>query len=216
APSCFFSTYRRTIENEHDADSEQCPPGVLELGLDYSDFIAAMAPKPVILLGQRKDFFDERGLQETFARLKHLYKLLGSEGSIELFIGPDYHGYYQANREAMYGWFNKAVNLSGTSEEPIINLEKNETLICSPNGQVITSGSRTAFSFTEEYSNFLAKKREVLRSENLKKAVQTTLKLPDSFDEPPDYRILVRYARDNRSYPKKFAGHYVVETEPGI
>ena len=30
-------------------------PRVLALGLDHSDFIAAMAPKPVILLGKEKD-----------------------------------------------------------------------------------------------------------------------------------------------------------------
>ena len=76
------------------------------MGLDHSDFIAAMAPKPVILMGQEKDFFDARGLEESYARLLHLYKLLGAEQNIRLFIGPDYHGYSKLNREAMYSWFN--------------------------------------------------------------------------------------------------------------
>jgi len=82
-------------------------PNVLHLGLDHSDFIAAMVPKPVILLGQEKDFFDARGLKESFIRLKHLYRLLGAEENIRLFIGSGYHGYSQENREAMYNWFNQ-------------------------------------------------------------------------------------------------------------
>ncbi|HXK58600.1 MAG TPA: hypothetical protein PLP42_01780 [Acidobacteriota bacterium] len=58
------------MENELPADDEQCPPGALALGLDHSDFIAALAPKPVILLGQEKDYFDARGLEESFGRLQ--------------------------------------------------------------------------------------------------------------------------------------------------
>ena len=31
-------------ENELPADTEQCPPKTLALGLDHSDFLAALAP----------------------------------------------------------------------------------------------------------------------------------------------------------------------------
>ena len=61
APSCFVTTFRRNLENELPADTEQCPPRALALGLDHADFLAAMAPKPVIILAKEKDFFDARG-----------------------------------------------------------------------------------------------------------------------------------------------------------
>lgn len=48
APSCFVTTFRRNLENELPADTEQCPPRAIALGLDHEDFIAGMAPKPVI------------------------------------------------------------------------------------------------------------------------------------------------------------------------
>src|SRR5262245_61307931 len=50
APSCFVTTFRRNMENELPADTEQCPPRALALGLDHADFLAALAPKPVIVL----------------------------------------------------------------------------------------------------------------------------------------------------------------------
>ncbi len=56
APSCFVVGFGRNLKNELPADIEQCPPGVLNLGLDHSDFIAAMAPKPVMILDQQKDY----------------------------------------------------------------------------------------------------------------------------------------------------------------
>ena len=101
APSCFVTTFRRNLENELPADTEQCPPRVLALGLDHADFIAAMAPKPVVLLGQERDFFDARGIEETHARLRRLYALLGAEAEIGLSTGPGDHGYSRENREAM-------------------------------------------------------------------------------------------------------------------
>ena len=49
------------MENELGADIEQIPPRALALGLDHEDFLAAFAPKPVIVLAKEKDYFDARG-----------------------------------------------------------------------------------------------------------------------------------------------------------
>src|SRR5690606_29863729 len=149
-PGCYITTWRRNLENEEPADAEQCPPKAIALGLDQSDFLAAMAPKPVIILTQEKDFFDVRGTLEAFSRLKHLYKLLGAEENIACFIGPDYHGYAQKNREAMYGWFNNITQLSEDNLEPDLTVESDETLQCIPSGQVRSLGSKTIYEFTNE------------------------------------------------------------------
>jgi len=213
APSCYVTTFRRNLENEEVADAEQCPPQVIGKGLDHADFIAAMAPKPVILLSQEKDFFDTRGTAEAFARLKQLYKLLGAEENIQLFVGPDYHGYKLQNREAMYGWFNKFTKISNENTEPAIQLEKDEVLQCTPRGQIKLLGSKTIISFTKELSESLKRKRSRLSVDALQKAVVDSLKLPD-FDGAPDYRILRQ--GPSRLYPTKYAANYAVETEDGM
>src|SRR6476620_3235547 len=100
APACFVTTFRRNMENELPADDEQCPPHVLRMGLDHSDFLAAMAPKPVIILAQERDYFDARGAQEAYQRLQRLYSLLDAPENIRLHIGSDPHGYSIGNREA--------------------------------------------------------------------------------------------------------------------
>jgi len=213
APSCFVTTFRNNLENELPADTEQYPPRALAMGLDHTDFIAAMAPKPVILLGQEKDYFDARGLEKTFDRLKNLYKLLGAEENIQLFIGPDYHGYSQHNREAMYGWFNKITGTSNINKEPEINLEEDETLWCTPNGQVAEFNPRTIFSFTKSKSSKLKRERKNINGDELKKAVINNLKIKD-FTGVPYFRILRPLS--NRNYPKKHICVYLVETEPNI
>ncbi|WP_395746842.1 prolyl oligopeptidase family serine peptidase [Prosthecobacter sp.] len=214
APSCFVTTFRRDAENELPQDMEQCPPRVLAHDLDHCDFLAAMAPKPVIILAQEKDFFDNRGSTESYERLKKLYTLLGKPGNIQLHIGPDPHGYSQSNREAMYQFFGKATGIPAAAAEPAITLEKDADLFCTPKGQVSEEGSRTLMSFTREKAEALAARRKPLSGEPLQKALRHVLRLPALPDTPPDYRILRSVGQ--RKYPAKSYCTYAVETEPSI
>lgn len=214
APSCFVTTFRRNMENELPADTEQCPPRVLAYGLDHDDFLAALAPKPVIVLAQEKDFFDARGSEEAYGRLKRLYTLLGQPDNVQLFVGPRPHGYAIENREAMYRLFNKATGIAAGGTEPELTLEKDEDLFCTPNGKVTDlQPQRTLFSFTQEKARDLAAKRVSLEAGDLKAAIRDVLKLPQTH-EPLDYRILRTIG--GRQYPRKAFTTYAVETEPGV
>ena len=215
APSCFVTTFRRNMENELPADTEQCPPKALALGLDHDDFLAALAPKPVIVLSKERDYFDVRGTEEAYRRLKRLYGLLGAEENVALFTGPTTHGYSRENREAMYRWFNRVTGVSDAKAEPELVIEKDETLWCTPEGQVAALGNtRTVFHFTREKSRALARQRGEVEGEALRTAVREVLTLPERSPGPPDYRIW-RYLGD-RGYPSRASVTYAVETEPGI
>lgn len=212
APSCAVTTFRHNFTNELPADTEQCPPLVLKLGLDHGDFLAAMAPKPVIILAAEQDFFDARGSTETYQRLKKLWGLLGAEQNLRLFIGPNEHGYTQPNREAMYGFFNEQTRISKGRTEPALTIEKDETLWCTPKGQVEDLGSRTMFSFTKATSESLRQKRGDLDAPALRKHVEAILSpRPDA---PPEYEILRTIG--GRKYPKPAFTTYAVQTETGV
>jgi len=216
APGCFVTSFRRNLENELPADTEQCPPKALSLGLDHSDFLAAMAPKPVIILAKEKDFFDIRGSEEAYTRLKHLYGLLGVEGNVGMFAGPTGHGYSQENREAMYGWFNQRTGISETKTEPTLIIEKDETLWCTPHGQICELDSRPLYDFTKARSQALAQQRPSnMAKTRLQGLIKDKLKLSRRMpDHAPEYRILRNWP--NRGYPKKRWTCYAVKTESGI
>ncbi len=214
APACFITTFRRNAENELPADTEQCPPRVLSLGLDHSDFLAALAPKPIVILAKERDYFDVRGATEAFDRLKKLYTLLGKPENIELYVGPTYHGYSQENREAMYRFFNKQTGISNAQAEPPLVIEKDETLWCTPRGTISDLGPRTLFSFTRETSQALGKSRAEISGDTLKQVARDLLKMPADTQAIPEYRILRGIG--DRKYPTKGCCTYAVETEPGI
>lgn len=235
APACFTTTFRRNLENELPADTEQCPPHALALGLDHCDFLAAMAPKPVIILAKEQDFFDVRGAEEAYQRLKKVYGLLGAEKNIALFVGPTDHGYSQENREAMYSWFHHAAQSSLTEankqdslngqlsstgflqaiREPLLTIEPDETLRCSQSGQAASvAGAATVFASTRDKSRRLARERKAVSGTELRTAILDVLKLPPVPPDAPDYRIY-RYL-GVRGYPKKNSIGFAIETEPGI
>jgi hypothetical protein len=192
---------------------EQIPPRALALGLDHEDFLAALAPKPVIILAKEKDYFDARGNEAAYERLKRLYRLLGAEDNVSYFIGPTYHGYSQENREAMYRWFNRCTGISDATTEPALVLEKDEALWCTPQGQVAALGSKPIHDFTREKSKMLAARRGAPDTAALGRAVALALRLPER-SGVPEFRIL--RPLPDRKYPLRHALPYMVETDRGV
>lgn len=213
APNCFVTTFLRLLENETANDTEQCPPRSLALGLDHFDYLAALAPKPIVILAQEQDFVDVRGTIEAFERLETLYTLLGARQSVKLYIGPGGHGYPRASREAMYAWFNQVSGKPADPSEPELALEEESALRCTKSGQVAELGNRPVYSFTRERAETLAASRAKLRGKELRQAVADLLKLPER-PSTADYDILRPLG--SKSYPLEYASFYALETEPGI
>lgn len=215
APSCFVTTFLRNAENELPADTEQCPPRALGLGLEHEDFIAAMAPKPVIILTKERDFFDVRGSEEAFERLKRLYALLGQPENIKLFTGPTDHGYSIENREAMYRHFNSVTHIPQGSGEPKLTIETDQTLWCTKSGQVSELKPATLFTYTAAKAEQCRMARGEKRGEKLIASIRQSLRLPNPHPAAsPDFRIL--RATGDRKYPLRNATTYAVETEPDV
>ena len=215
APSCFVTSFLNNFQNELPADTEQCPPKALALGLDHEDFLAAMAPHPVIILAKERDYFDVRGAEGAYGRLRDLYKKLGVEENAGLFVGPTEHGFSEENRLAMYQWFAQSSGFGEVVKEPGLTIEEDETLWCTPNGHVAElDGAKSIFDFTKEHSQRLREARKPVSSRQLRRVVRAVLKFPKKKASVPEYQIY-RYL-GSRGYPSKSAVAYSVNTEPGV
>ncbi len=217
APGCFITAWRYNLENEQPADAEQCPPGPLAAGLDLADFLIARAPRPTLLLGQRHDFFDLRGLEEAYDDIRRIYRLLGAERHIELFVGEEIHGLWSDNRQAVYRFFNRHAGVRATPCESARPREAS-ALEAAPRGQVrFIPGQRFLWELTAERARSLASERtrHPLSEDALRRCVTRTLQLPT--------RRVILYERHLRWQRKAPAGtawalrwFHTIETEPGI
>ncbi|MCM8789256.1 MAG: prolyl oligopeptidase family serine peptidase, partial [Candidatus Omnitrophica bacterium] len=211
APSCFVTPFRYNIENEMPQDIEQCPPGILGQNVEIADFFIARAPDPVILLGQKYDYFDIRGFVEICQEVKKFYEILGAEKNFDYFIGNYPHGYYSEAQQAMVSFFCKIAGKKLVKDEPEIRIEKPETLYATKNGNVIAAGSRPVYKIIGDLADKVLELRKKSSEDELKKQIKKLLKI-DEITEIPYYRVL----RRNSPIKKTIFARYTVETEQGI
>lgn len=216
APSCYITSWRRNLENELPADIEQIPPGILSAGCEMGDLILAHAPRPSLIMGQKNDFFDHRGLKETFDEVRKVYALLGAEDKLQMFIGPTNHGYSIENREAMYKFFNKHAGITKfDGKEPEHKPFAEKETYCTPDGQVASiPGIKMIRHFTMEIADRLSANRPSPNGGELRKLFSGKYGL--NLPEVPYYRILRHTAQHINTPMVRYFNRFAVETEPNM
>ena len=113
APSCYITRWQRNVENELPVDAEQIPPAFAANGGEMADLLLAAAPRPLLILGQKDDFFDIRGTSEVYQEVRRIYELLGYADRVRFFAGPCGHGLSIHNRNEIYKFYAEYLNISG-------------------------------------------------------------------------------------------------------
>jgi len=213
APACYVTSWRRDIENELAADAEQMVPYAHALGVGQHDLLLCNAPDALILLTAEQDFFDQRGAQESFERIEHVYRLLGAEGLPAYYHGPGGHGYPPEMRDALAAHFATAAGVELRASDESFVEEPEEALWCTESGQVAELEPTWAWEFTAERSRELAAQRGEPSGEELIRRVREVLDLPER-NGPPDFRVLRYWTQ--RDYARPHASHFVLDTDPEL
>ncbi|MEO8206249.1 MAG: acetylxylan esterase [Chthoniobacterales bacterium] len=211
APSCFIAPFLSNVEDEMPQDSEQCPPGLLSSGYDIDEFFIARAPHPIILLGQKYDFFDRRGFGEIARELKRFYGFFGAEKNADSFLGNNHHGYFPDSQEAMVTFMCKHMKVPRPKKAPVIVTEKDETLFATPTGDVTAEGSIPIPALLQAKVKEFVKNRKPLSKDALKRELSRVLGLPER-KGVPYFRVL----RPFPYYSAPKVARYAVETEKNI
>jgi len=213
APSCYITTWLHNLENEEPACAEQEPQFLLGMGCEMGDLLLAYAPRPLLILGQKNDFFDARGTAETYEEVRRFYKMLGAEDKIRLFIGPCGHGYHLENREAAYKFFNEIYGKPAPAPEAEdLKLFTDEELQCTPAGQVSRMDwKRITIDLVREIADQEKLNRPVLSRAELQQKCREMLNFDEKTVTLPHYRNL-KYRTSGCRYFTRFG----VETEENM
>lgn len=161
APAGYITSYRRLIESVGVQDGEQNLYNELSEGIDHADFIEVRAPRPTLIMATTRDFFSIQGTRETMKELKQAYAAPGKPENIEITEDDNGHGYTKKNREAMYAFFQKHLQLPGSPLEEELEFSSAQELQKTPTGQLSTSlGGETVFSLNKADANILIKNLE--------------------------------------------------------
>ncbi|MFC1716473.1 alpha/beta hydrolase family protein [Candidatus Poribacteria bacterium] len=202
APECYISGFKRLLESAGPQDAEQNFYHGIASSIDHADLLEVRVPKPTLMITTTRDFFSIQGARETYAEAKRAYRALGKAENMEMVEDDAPHQSTQRNREAMYAFFQKHLNLPGSSEDEEIELLTPEELRVTETGQVSTSlKGETVFNINRQETQKLLENLEESRKDiagHLASVKQSAMKLsgyvePDSV---PGIAFTGRYQRE--------------------
>ncbi len=219
APECWITSYRRILQTIGPQDAEQNLYHVILRGIDKVDYLIARAPKPTLIITTTEDFFSIQGAREAYEEVSAMYRALGYPDHIDMVEDGGPHASTPKNREAMYAFFQKHLNLPGNPRDEEVELLSDEEMRVTPTGQLATSlGGETIFTLSREQARSQLAELQSSRSRpdrHVPAAVQAAKELsgyrePESVDEPV---FTGRIPRDGYVIEKYFIpgeGDYVI------
>jgi len=178
-PCSYITSRYEYMKTGQAHDAEQNIFGAIKNGINYDDFITAMAPKPVQIGANAYDFFCIEGTIKSYERAKKIYSLYKSPQNLRLVISQTTHSYNDKLRQEAVNWFKyhlKGEKMNFTTN-PNIKTEKIESLNCTKNGQILDEfpNSKTIYILNQNFVNENIPKRKIYKdTKSLDKYIKET------------------------------------------
>lgn len=140
AIACYVTSWDALLDGPGPQEAEQSVAGFLAHGLDMGDFVALIAPRPLLIVSTRDDFFPLAGARAVYEEGRRHYRLYDAVDNISWSVGPGGHGTHREGREAIAEFFLRQFRggQGDPRDEPDARLDA-EDLACTETGQVSTS-----------------------------------------------------------------------------
>jgi dienelactone hydrolase len=166
AIACYLTDWDHLLGGPGPQEAEQTFPGFLKAGLDMADYVALIAPRPLLIAATTDDFFPLPGARAVHAEGRRLYGLAGAADRISFFVGPGGHGTPRESREAISAFFLRWLGQGGDASEPPDPRLDPEDLACTTTGQVATSlKAKTVADLVAQAAPGLAHGRKLPRTD---------------------------------------------------
>lgn len=138
APCAYVSSTQAMFEYGVDYDNEMIWPGSLKMGLDQADALAGLAPKPLLLLTNRNDFFPREGTEYTLSAVRALWQAAGAKTLPEMSTAQSEHAYSHFSAHRAAAFFARYLAQADFDEDSFRFEELSEAdLHCTPQGQLL-------------------------------------------------------------------------------
>lgn len=190
APCAYFTDSRAMMEHGIDPDNEMLWPGSLSSGLDYIDFAAGIAPRPLLLLTNQHDFFPREGTLRTLSQARELWQAVGSDVLPEIATADSQHAYPASLARAATDFFLRHIGGQVAPEDTPFHPRAPQELQCTPDGQLLRYDPhmRTVHDALADELPRLRAMRNALSAEARHDALVRRLHV-DALDETPEPRV---------------------------
>jgi cephalosporin-C deacetylase-like acetyl esterase len=165
APEAFITSQTRLLESVGAQDAESNVYHSIANGIDHADLIEVRAPRPMMIVTTTRDYFSIQGARETYKEALEVYKAFGKPENLLMAEDDAIHSSTRNNREAVYQFFQRFLELPGNPKEEDVQVLKPEELYMTSSGQVSASfGGESVFSLNKKETTILFDKLESSRT----------------------------------------------------
>jgi dienelactone hydrolase len=202
---CSWSTAsRRQVETKGVQDAETLFIGGSKEGISLEDLLELHTPRPTLMTFVSRDqYLSLQGAREAYQEIKRAYQAYGQPGNLEMVEDDSKHWMPKKIRLAIYAFFMKHFNISGSASEEPVDIPSQQELTVTATGQISTSiGGDMIFDLNKQGSLQLIAKLDSSRK-NMEKhlaAVRTDAQRITGYRKPvaSESRNFIngRYQRD--------------------
>jgi len=142
APVCCLNDHETLhLTGLYTSCPEQFGYGYIANGIDYVDYISAIAPRPCLIIGGKDDeVFDYHSTLSIYEEAKAVYKSAGYEENCGIFIDQNSgHAYTVDMANEVVRWMNRFIKKTNSDPIPLTNdqvkIVDKEKLLCYPNSK---------------------------------------------------------------------------------
>jgi len=171
APATFIMNRQSYMYAGGAQDAEQVWSGMTAFGFDHEDILLMMAPKPVLVLAAKYDFFPIEGTRRTFERSRRFWSLFRKEENIRIFEDNSEHKYTRAMAKKAAEFFSAhLLGWKAVPEDKEIEALTPSKLWCTKSGQVRGEIEDARFVFDENLQRLeeIEKTRDALQEQERK------------------------------------------------
>ncbi|HET7323348.1 MAG TPA: acetylxylan esterase [Halococcus sp.] len=151
APCCAITERREWLKTGKRIDAEQVVFGAIPCGINYDDFITAMAPRPVCIGAAASDeYFPIEGVHETVERTRRVYDQYDATENVELVVADTTHCSVYELGEGIFEWLCDHLGDTGYVSHELSVVNETD-LYCTPDGSI-----RAAYTDEQTINNLLS------------------------------------------------------------
>ncbi|EMA55560.1 alpha/beta hydrolase family protein [Halococcus salifodinae] len=137
APCCSITEREEWLRTGKRIDAEQLIHGAIPLGINYDDFVTAMAPRPVCIGAAASDeYFPIEGVYETVERAQRVYDLYDAQERVDLVVADETHCSVYELGDGIFEWFCDTLGDTEYVPHDELSIVDAADLQCTPEGSV--------------------------------------------------------------------------------
>jgi cephalosporin-C deacetylase-like acetyl esterase len=154
APCCAITEREEWLQTGKRIDAEQLVYGTIPQGINYDDFVTAMAPRPVCIGAAASDeYFSIEGVHETAERARRIYDIYDAAENVGLVVADTTHCSVYKLGDGIFEWLCDHLGDTEYVSHDKLSVEEESALQCTPQGSVSAAyaDERTIDDLFREY-----------------------------------------------------------------